>query len=857
VNAWPGKGARRLSRFAFARCAAGVAASLLLAGAAAAAGDVTSRAGKYTVVATCQPSPPIAGDNLLVLSISADGQPATGLSVSVHLDMVGMSMPADVQTTPGAGAGEYVAALKLSMEGQWTATAAVHQMPGMAMAGDGEARFLLETGKGLRAAGGGGHRLPWLAVIGAALVLALAVLALFFRRRASRRTRGVVAGVLTLLVVFVVTYLVVRKYRSPKVATVIGSALMDMRAMRASPGPVAVATEVVRRGPFQPTAAYTATVVPDLEEDVYPRVTGRLVEMPFYPGDRVQPGQVLARLDTAELSAKERQAAAGRLMAARGVGAASADAAAAAALHGKAERTVEQAQAAVAEAVSAAGSAAGGVHAAEADVTSARQMARESDSAEVSARAAVDQANDAVTEARAAVDTSQAGVTQAGEALVQARSMAESAQAGVTEATEAVTTAQGEVDGSQADAEYWARELERERKLFGRGAISQEELDRETAQATAAQAKLKQAQAGLRAAQAGVIRAEQDQKQALAGTRSAEAGVARAQQELKQAEAGLRSMRSGVTRSQQDVVQAQARRASARAAVRAAQAKLEQARAEQGSAAARVAQARAGVRTMQADARAAGAGAQAAGAKVGVAEAATQQADAALTEASVVRGYTVIRAASSGVVTARSIPPGTLVQPGMAILTLAKVDYVRLQATVAQADLAQLRPGQPVLARTMDDPAHPLQAAVTALFPALDPASRTALVEARIVNPEGRLAPGQYVRLEVQLAAAHGPTLSVPNSALMVREGQTSVFVVTRDGPTATAHRAVVQTGAAGNERTEVVAGLQDGAEVVVLGQDNLEDGDAVSVVGSGGPRGAEASPAPPTPAAAPAAGSH
>ena len=841
----------------FARYAAWAAGLLLLARAAGAADEVTARAGKFAVAATCQPSPPIAGDNLLVMRITAGGRPATGVGVSVHLDMVGMSMPADVQATPGANPGEYVVALKLSMEGQWTATVAAQQMPGMKMAGDGEARFLLETGQGLRAAGGS-RRLPWPALIGAALVIALLVAAVALRGRASRQTRGVVAGLLTLLLVFLATYLVVRKYRNPKVATVIGSATMDMRAMRAPPGAVAVATEVIRRAPFQPTAAYTGTVVPDLEEDVYPRVTGRLVEMPFYAGDRVRPGQVLARLDTAELSAKERQAAAGRLMAARETDAASAEASAAQAMHGRAERTVEQARAGVAEAVSAAASAGGAVQAAEADVAAARQMARETESAELSARAAVEQSNEAVTAAQAEVETSQAGVEQATEALAQAQSVVESSRAGVTEATEAVATAQGDVDSAEADAGYWATELERERKLYARGAVSQEELDRESAQAAAAQAKLRQARAGLRGAQAGVTRAEQELKQAQTGARSAQAGVTRAEQERKQAQAALRSMQAGVTRSEQDVVQAQARRGSARAAIRAAEAKLQQARAERDGAAARVAQARAEVRTMQADAGAAGAGAQAAAAKVGVAEAATQQAEAVLTEASVVRGYTVIRAANSGVVTARSIAPGTLVQPGMAILTIAKVDYVRLQATVAQTDLAQLHLGQPVLARTMDDPGHPLRAAVTALFPALDPASRTALVEARVANAEGRLAPGQYVRLEVQLAAAREPCLSVPNSALMVREGQTSVFVVVREGPTATAHRAVVQTGSAGNERTGIVAGLQEGAEVVVLGQDNLADGDAVTVVGSTGPPGAAESTARPAPpAAAHAAGSH
>ena len=67
------------------------------------------------------------------------------------------------------------------------------------------------------------------------------------------------------------------------------------------------------------------------------------------------------------------------------------------------------------------------------------------------------------------------------------------------------------------------------------------------------------------------------------------------------------------------------------------------------------------------------------------------------------RGYTTIRAALGGLVTARNIAPGTLVQPGMSILKVAKIDIVRLQVNVSEADLAHVRIGQALTARTVDD----------------------------------------------------------------------------------------------------------------------------------------------------------
>src|SRR5512136_782611 len=84
---------------------------------------------------------------------------------------------------------------------------------------------------------------------------------------------------------------------------------MDMSARvtgSASAFPVTVA--VVERGPVRGGVMYTGSVAAYNEEDIYPRVTGRIVEMKVYPGDRVEAGQVLARLDDVELTSRVREA---------------------------------------------------------------------------------------------------------------------------------------------------------------------------------------------------------------------------------------------------------------------------------------------------------------------------------------------------------------------------------------------------------------------------------------------------------------------------------------------------------------------------------------------------------------------
>jgi multidrug efflux pump subunit AcrA (membrane-fusion protein) len=84
---------------------------------------------------------------------------------------------------------------------------------------------------------------------------------------------------------------------------------MDMN-MRITSGstPFPVTLEAVERGPVASSVAYTGSVAPFNEEDIYPRVTGRIVEMLVYPGDAVSEGQVVARLDDVELSSRVREA---------------------------------------------------------------------------------------------------------------------------------------------------------------------------------------------------------------------------------------------------------------------------------------------------------------------------------------------------------------------------------------------------------------------------------------------------------------------------------------------------------------------------------------------------------------------
>jgi RND family efflux transporter MFP subunit len=226
--------------------------------------------------------------------------------------------------------------------------------------------------------------------------------------------------------------------------------------------------------------------------------------------------------------------------------------------------------------------------------------------------------------------------------------------------------------------------------------------------------------------------------------------------------------------------------------------------------------------------------------KLEAGEAMAAQGRAALGTSTVLRDYVNITAPSSGWVVKRFVAPGVLVQPGMAILKIAQIDRVRLQANVGEKDVAAIRVGSPVTVVSAGGGPGPITARVTAVFPFVEQGSRTAVVEALIDNVGRRFLPGQYVMLEF-VTGARADALTVPRGAV-VRLGGVAKVWVAKDGR---AEPRVVVTGLEGADRVEVVRGLEADARVIVRGQEALYAGARVTdISGTPGMKDQEEKPA-------------
>lgn len=191
--------------------------------------------------------------------------------------------------------------------------------------------------------------------------------------------------------------------------------------------------------------------------------------------------------------------------------------------------------------------------------------------------------------------------------------------------------------------------------------------------------------------------------------------------------------------------------------------------------------------------------------------------------------YTDISAPISGRVTKRYIYAGILVKPGMPIVDLQDLSRVRVQAKVAEADLAKVKVGTEAIVRlpSLPNPHNEFKAQVSTVFPQLDPATRTATVEVVLPNPDGMIKPDMYAVMDLNLEKKK-QALLIPGLAVLEGPEKKPIVYVT-DGVTAMSRP--VKLGVAEGDKVEVLEGVKDGEMVVWRGQRSLSDGAQVNVV--------------------------
>ncbi len=197
-----------------------------------------------------------------------------------------------------------------------------------------------------------------------------------------------------------------------------------------------------------------------------------------------------------------------------------------------------------------------------------------------------------------------------------------------------------------------------------------------------------------------------------------------------------------------------------------------------------------------------------------------------------------ITAPFSGVLGARRVSPGAYLRAGTAITELSRYDELRVSFSAPERLLGQLVRGASVSVTTTAWPDSALMGTVDIIEPALDAATRSARVVARLPNRDRLLRPGMSAEVSVVLASREN-ALTLPSEAVFILGGQMMVYVV---GADSTISPRPVTLGLRLADAVEVLAGLAPGEQVVRAGHQKIYPGAKVLPL----PAAAAAAPAAP-----------
>jgi RND family efflux transporter MFP subunit len=183
----------------------------------------------------------------------------------------------------------------------------------------------------------------------------------------------------------------------------------------------------------------------------------------------------------------------------------------------------------------------------------------------------------------------------------------------------------------------------------------------------------------------------------------------------------------------------------------------------------------------------------------------------------------VVRAPISGAVKEKSVSRGTYLPVNGKIVTLVKINPLRLRADIPAYAAASVRRGQTMNLSVESFPGRSFTGRVVRIGPSLNEETRALTVEAEVSNPGHQLRPGMFAKAQLITAKA-APALMVPQRAVVTAAGLTKLFVIENGS----AIERIVKTGASDGDLIEITEGVKEGEAVALSNQEKLQTGVAV-----------------------------
>jgi RND family efflux transporter MFP subunit len=218
-------------------------------------------------------------------------------------------------------------------------------------------------------------------------------------------------------------------------------------------------------------------------------------------------------------------------------------------------------------------------------------------------------------------------------------------------------------------------------------------------------------------------------------------------------------------------------------------------------------------------------------AQVQLAEAQKQQSEAELRELNIQLAQTKVYAPMNGVIAVRYVDEGAVISPSQPIVRIVNLATMVSQGNVPERNIGKLRVGNTAEVRVDALPEKVFYGRVSRIAPVLDAATRSAVIEIDIANPDRTLKAEMFARINLDLGTMREATL-IPRDGLVYRGQQPGVYVIEQENLPVFRP---IETGMTRDDQVEVLANLEAGTQIVGRGATMLRDGDRIAVAGAGG----------------------
>lgn len=185
----------------------------------------------------------------------------------------------------------------------------------------------------------------------------------------------------------------------------------------------------------------------------------------------------------------------------------------------------------------------------------------------------------------------------------------------------------------------------------------------------------------------------------------------------------------------------------------------------------------------------------------------------------------------------RDVAAGKYVAPGQNMIWLQTVDPIFVDFTVTENDFGRIKVGQKVRAKFSAYPNDTFNGEVSTTDARVSASSRMITVRGKLGNPDGRLVPGMYADVKV-IVGGSAPVVTIPQTAVTYSLYGDSVFAVVKaknadpnaKEPDLEIERRFIKLGLVRDGRVNVVEGIKPGDQIVVAGQNKIDQGSKVRI---------------------------